>query len=90
MNDSKHELQEQLTVVNNFGYMNDLKYNATKKNFIVFNRKRSRTSVNEWNGDVKLGADTLAEVDSMKYLGYHICNKNTVKIHIGKRKVSTF
>lgn len=49
---------------------NDMKFNALKTTFLVFNKKFSTGSaertLDNWNGDLKLGNDVLKDVDRMK------------------------
>lgn len=83
------ELQEQLKIVENYGVMNDIKFNAAKTNFIVFNQESKALNDRDGVPTVKLDNQTLIQVKEMRYLGYHVTEDNNLTAHVEKRKKIT-
>jgi hypothetical protein len=89
---TRRELQIALDETEKYGKLNDMKFNALKTNFMVFNEKSakrmSELELDSWQGDLKLNGEIIKRVSLMKYLGYWINESAKYNEHFNKRKTT--
>lgn len=90
---TKTELKTQLEALEKYSSLNDLKINASKTNFILFNekicKKPSELELDSWQGDLVLDGEVIQRVQQMKYLGYMLTDNDLMVEHVKKRKQLT-
>lgn len=86
ISDTKIGLQNQLQVVEAYGKQHEIKYNPAKTTLLIFNKNSRIRKNDKWQGTLYLDNQMIKEVNSMKYLGVEINNKNTNVEHIDKRR----
>ena len=91
---TKSGLQQQLKLVEEYGQINDIKYNPEKTVFLIYNQSLKRNStelrddINQ--SDLILDNKTITRVERMKYLGVEISDDFRNESHIAKRKQSLY
>ena len=72
-----------IKVVENYCQEFEIKINEAKSQLIVFgNKKKTRANENE----IKINNKVIEKVDQIKYLGVHISNDLSSKVHVENRK----
>lgn len=91
---TKSGLQQQLKLVEEYGQLNDIKYNPSKTVFLIYNQtikrnaQEKREDINQ--NDLILDNKPIMRVDKMKYLGVEISDDFRNNTHIAKRKQSLY
>jgi len=87
---SKLDLQIMLQKLSNLGNELEIKFNATKSMYMVFNKYHHRTvkeqRYDEWNGELLLAGSPIERVESFKYLGAMIHDSGRCRDHLEKRR----
>jgi hypothetical protein len=89
---SKLDLHVMLNKLTDLGEKMEIKFNASKSMYMVFNKYNQRTKMeelyDEWDGNLLLGGNPIERVESFRYLGAMIHDSGRCLDHMDKRRKS--
>jgi hypothetical protein len=87
---NKIDMQLMLAKLSNLGKNYEIKFNAEKSMYLIFNkyhvRKKAEQLYDSWDGELLLACKPIEKVESFKYLDAIISDTDSNSEHIKKRR----